>query len=173
MRDQTRLIVLLAALTAILGTAVSKPLWTTLTADNYLYPTTLELDAQPQYLAAYQGAHSPYYVYNVHAADVGGIPTTVFAAGKPEVSHIPAYNFYYGMPIYDIRIPLSPIYPVLTPSHPGLPPRPILPPTSTQEPVDVDIDDSNIEKLDSKVEPGTTMPTSSEQDGDSITVEAI
>lgn len=65
------------------------------------------------------------------------------------------------------------VYPVLTPSRPGLPPRPLLPPTSTQEPFDVNID--GIEKLDSKVDPGTEMkkPASSEQDADSITVEAI
>lgn len=67
------------------------------------------------------------------------------------------------------------IYPVLTPSHPGLPPRPILPPT-TQRPFDED-DYDGVEKLDSKVDPaaGTKKPESGgEQDGDdSITVEAI
>ncbi|XP_014480735.1 PREDICTED: uncharacterized protein LOC106747593 [Dinoponera quadriceps] len=172
MRD--RIVVFFVMMMATLGTTVSKPLWSTLTAgDNYLYPTGDEVNAQPQYLAAYQS--SPYYVYNVHA-NVGDVPAAVFAAGKPEVAHIPAYSFYYGMPIYNIGIPLNPIYPVLTPSHPGLPGRPLLPPTSTQEPFDVDIDDDRIEKLDSKVEPGTETKkpaNSGEQDEDSITVEAI
>lgn len=63
---------------------------------------------------------------------------------------------------------------MLTPSHPGL--GPTSPPTSTQEPFDVDIDDDRIEKLDSKVDASeATKPATSggEQDADSITVEAI
>ncbi|XP_032686231.1 uncharacterized protein LOC116851181 [Odontomachus brunneus] len=166
MRVHTRFVVFFVTVTAMAGTAVSRPLWSTLAGDNYLYPTS-EVNAQPQYLPAYQSAHSPYYVYNVHAS-AGGVPTTIFAGGKPEVSQIPAYGFYYGMPIYDIGIPLSPVYPVLT-----LPPRPLLPPTSTQKPIDVDIDDDGIEKLDSKVDSETKKPASSSEDRDSITVEAI
>lgn len=63
---------------------------------------------------------------------------------------------------------------MLMPSHPGLPPRPTFPPTSTEEPFDEDDYDS-IEKLDTKVDPNeeTKKPENSEQDDDSITVEAI
>lgn len=49
---------------AVVGTAMSKPLWSTLAGGNYLYPTS-EINELPQYLAAQQNAHSPYYVYNV------------------------------------------------------------------------------------------------------------
>ncbi|KMQ93118.1 hypothetical protein RF55_6807 [Lasius niger] len=104
--------------------------------------------------------------------NAGGIPSTIHVSGKPEVSYVPAYNLYYGTPIYDLRIPLNPIYPVLTPSHPGVPP--VLPPTTTQQPFDDD-DYDGIEKLDAKVDPATETkkPGNSEQDDDSITVEAI
>lgn len=63
------------------------------------------------------------------------------------------------------------VYPVLTPeSHPGIPP--VLPPTSTEQSFD---DYDGIEKLDTKVDPGTETkkPEDNEQDNDSITVEAI
>lgn len=40
---------------------------------------------------------------------MGGVPSTLHVSGKPEISHIPSYNFYYGTPIYDIRIPLNPV----------------------------------------------------------------
>ncbi|XP_071582781.1 uncharacterized protein [Temnothorax nylanderi] len=154
----------------VVGTAVSKPLWSTLAGTNYLYSTP-GIGAQPQYLAAYQNTHSPYYVYNVYS-NVGGIPNALHVSGKPEISHVPVYSFYYGTPIYDIRIPLNPVYPVLTPSHPGIPP--VLPPTSTEQSFDED-DYDGIEKLDTKVEPDaeTKKPEHSEQDDDSITVEAI
>lgn len=49
-----------------------------------------------------------YACFQVHAGP-GGVPTTIFAGGKPEISQIPAYGLYYGMPIYDIQIPLSPV----------------------------------------------------------------
>ncbi|XP_036139558.1 uncharacterized protein LOC105839878 isoform X2 [Monomorium pharaonis] len=153
----------------IIGTAVSKPLWSTLVDTNYLYSTP-EINAHPQYLAAYQNTHSPYYVYNIYS-NAGGIPNTLHVSSKPEISHIPAYSFYYGTPIYDIRIPLNPVYPVLTPSHPGI--SPILPPTSTEQSFEDDYD--SIEKLDTKVDPNTEAkkPENSEQDDDSITVEAV
>ncbi|XP_011867878.1 PREDICTED: uncharacterized protein LOC105562008 isoform X2 [Vollenhovia emeryi] len=153
----------------VLGTAVSKPLWSTLVGTNYLYPTP-GIGAQPQYLAAYQNAHSPYYVYNVYS-NAGGVPSTLHVSGKPEISHNPVYSFYYGTPIYDIRIPLNPVYPVLTPSHPGIPPA--LPPTSTEQSFD-EADYDGIEKLDTKFESDTEIkkPEDNEQD-DSITVEAI
>ncbi|XP_011156262.1 uncharacterized protein LOC105193504 [Solenopsis invicta] len=153
------------------GTAVSKPLWSTLVGTNYLYSTP-GISAHPHYLAAYQNTHSPYYVYNVYS-NVGGVPNTLHVSGKPEISHVPAYNFYYGTPIYDIRIPLNPVYPVLTPSHPGVPP--IVPPTSTEQSFDEN-DYDGIEKLDTKVEVDTETKKDSEnneQDDDSITVEAI
>lgn len=148
LQNQAQLVVLLfVTATVLVGPAMSKPLWSTLAGDNYLYPTA-EVNAQPQYLAAYQSAHSPpYYVYNVwpnivqyrlscakHNAcnvryacfqvhpSVGGAPTAVFAAGKPGVPPtFPAYSFYYGMPIYDIRIPLSAVNrgPVETSSETG------------------------------------------------------
>ncbi|XP_012227441.1 uncharacterized protein [Linepithema humile] len=145
------------ALFVMIETAVSKPLWTTLIDNNYLHSMP-EINAQPQYFTAYQNTHSPYYIYNVHT-NAGGIP---------------GYNFYYGTPIYDYRIPLSPlspIYPVLTPSQPGLPPRPLLPPTSTQPSEEDDYD--GIEKLDMKVDPneGTKKPENNEND--SIVVDAI
>lgn len=166
MRDLTSTIIFFAA---VIGTALSKPLWSTLIGDNYLYPTS-GLDTQPHYLATYQDAPSPYYIYNLHA-NVAGLPGTILASGKPEAPHLPTYNFYYETPIYDLRFP---IYPLLTPSHPGLPPRPILPPTSTQQPFDEDAY-NNVEKLDSKVDPSTgeTKKPGSEEDDDSITVEAI
>ncbi|EZA53708.1 hypothetical protein DMN91_007887 [Ooceraea biroi] len=153
----------------VIGTATSKPLWSTLIDDNYMHPT---FNAQPHYLATYQDTHSPYYVYNVHM-NTGGIPSTIYANGKPEAA-LPSYSFYYGTPIYDFRIPLSPVYPVLTPSHhPGFPPRPLLPPTSTQEPFDVD-DYDGIEKLDTQVDPNAeTKKPENNEDDDSITVEAI
>jgi len=47
----------------MVGTVVSKPLWSTLVGTNYLYSTPGI--GQSQYLAAYQNTHSPYYVYNV------------------------------------------------------------------------------------------------------------
>ncbi|XP_011693087.1 PREDICTED: uncharacterized protein LOC105453081 [Wasmannia auropunctata] len=155
----------------VVGTAVSKPLWSTLVDANYLYSTPGIGIGQPQYLAAYQNTHSPYYVYNVYS-NVGGIPSSFHVSGKPEISHIPAYSFYYGTPIYDIRIPFNPVYPVLTPSQPGVPP--VLPPTSTEQSFDEN-DYDGIEKLDTKVDPDTDAkkPEDSEQDDDSITVEAI
>ncbi|XP_020299381.1 uncharacterized protein LOC109863535 [Pseudomyrmex gracilis] len=151
----------------MVGTVVPKPLWSTLVG-NYVYSTP-EIKAQPQYLAAYQQMHAPYYVYNIHP-NMAGISTVY---GKPGVSHIPAYNIYYGTPIYDFRLPLSPFYPMLSP---GLPSRPVLPPTSTQEPPYNEDDYDGIEKLDAKVDPDkeTKKPENiSEQDDDSITVEAL
>lgn len=61
---------------------------------------------------------------------------------------------------------------MLTPSHPEVPPT--LPPTSTEQSFDQD-DYDGIEKLDTKVDPDTEIkkPEDSEQDDDSITVEAI
>lgn len=59
---------------------------------------------------------------------------------------------------------------------PGLPSRPVLPPTSTQEPPYNEDDYDGIEKLDAKVDPDkeTKKPENiSEQDDDSITVEAL
>lgn len=167
MQDLASFVVFLAI---VVGTAVSKPLWSTIIDNNDVYSTP-EINAQ--HLAAYQDTRSPYYVYNIYT-NVGGIPSTVHVSGKPEVSYVPAYGFYYGTPIYDLRIPLNPVYPVLTPSHPGVLP-PVLPPTSTQRPSDDDDDDDGIEKLDIKVDPTTETkkPENSEQDDDSITVEAI
>ncbi|KYN30761.1 hypothetical protein ALC56_14572 [Trachymyrmex septentrionalis] len=148
----------------IVGTAVSKPL-STLVSTNYLYSTP-EI-GQQQYLAAYQDTHSPYYVYNMYS-NAGGISNTLHVSSEPEISHFPAYSFYYETPIYDIRIPLNPVYPVLTPFHPGIPPA--LPPTSTEQPSNED-DYDGIEKLDTKVDPDTENPENT--DNDSITVEAI
>ncbi|XP_029156470.1 uncharacterized protein LOC114929193 [Nylanderia fulva] len=163
MRNLTSFVVFL---TVVLGTAVSKPLWSTI-IDSDIYST-------PEINAQYQDTRSssPYYVYNIYT-NVGGIPNTVHVSGKPAVSYLPAYNLYYGTSIYDLQIPFNPIYPVLTPSHPGVLP-PALPPTSTQEPFDDDNDYDGIEKLDTKVDPATETkkPETSEHD-DSITVEAI
>lgn len=71
----------------------------------------------------------------------------------------------------DIVICLFQIYPVLTPSHPGV--SPVLPPTSTEQSFDEN-DYDGIETLDTKVDPEieTKKPENSEAD-DSITVEAI
>lgn len=55
----------------IVGTAVSKPLWSTLVSTNYLYSTS-GISAQPQYFAANQNTHSPYYVYNVRYRKIFG-----------------------------------------------------------------------------------------------------
>ncbi|XP_029675016.1 uncharacterized protein LOC115242677 isoform X2 [Formica exsecta] len=167
MRDLASFVIFLAMM---VGTAVSKPLWSTI-IDNHDVYSTPEINAQ--YLAAYQHTRSPYYVYNIYT-NAGGIPSTVHVGGKPEISYVPSYNFYYGTPIYDLRIPLNPIYPMLTPSHPGVLP-PALPPTSTQQPSDDD-DYDGIEKLDTKVDTvdtETKKPGNDEQDDDSITVEAI
>ncbi|KAL6266807.1 hypothetical protein P5V15_003638 [Pogonomyrmex californicus] len=163
MRSSTSFTVFLV----IIGTAVSKPLWSTLVGTNYLYSTP-GIGAQPQYLAAYQNTHSPYYIYNVYS-NAGGVSSTLHVSGKPEVSHIPAYSIYYGTPIYDIRIPLNPIYPVLTPSHPGV--SPVFPPTSTESFDEADYD--GIEKLDTKIDPDTETKKPENNDNDSITVEAI
>ncbi|XP_072751708.1 uncharacterized protein [Anoplolepis gracilipes] len=170
MRDLALFVVFLAMMT---GTAVSKPLplWSTIINSNDVYSTP-EINAQ--YLAAYQDTRSPYYVYNIYT-NAGGIPNTVHVSSKPEVSYVPAYSFYYGTPIYDLRIPLNPVYPVLTPSHPGVFP-PALPPTSTEQPSVTNNDDyDGIEKLDTKVDPATETkkPGNDEQNDDSITVEAI
>ncbi|GAB1864665.1 hypothetical protein CAJAP_05744 [Camponotus japonicus] len=154
-------------LSMVIGTAISKPLWSTIINNNDVYSPP-EINAQ--YLAAYQDTRSPYYVYNIYT-NAGGIANTVHASGKPEVSYVPAYSFYYGTPIYDLRIPLNPIYPVLTPSHPGVLP-PALPPTSTQQPSNDD-DYDGIEKLDTKVDPATETKKPENEQDDSITVEAI
>ncbi|XP_018303944.1 uncharacterized protein [Mycetomoellerius zeteki] len=147
----------------VVGTAVPKPLWSTSVSTNYLYSTPGIGQHQ------YQNTHSPYYVYNIYS-NTGGIPNALHVSGKPEISHFPAYSFYYGTPIYDIRIPLNPIYPLLTPSHPGIPPA--LPPTSTEQSSDED-DYDGIEKLDTKVDPDTETKNPENTDNDSITVEAI
>ncbi|EGI69642.1 hypothetical protein G5I_01549 [Acromyrmex echinatior] len=151
----------------IVGMAVSKPLWSTLVSTNHLHFTP-EI-GQQQYLAAYQDTHSPYYVYNMYS-NAGGTSNILHVSSKPEISQFPAYSFYYETPIYDIRIPLNPVYPVLAPFHPGIPPA--LPPTSTEQSSDED-DYDGIEKLDMKVDPDTETKKPENTDNDSITVEAI
>ncbi|KAL0114718.1 hypothetical protein PUN28_011789 [Cardiocondyla obscurior] len=152
--------------TMVVGTAVSRPLWSTLVDANYLYSTS-GISAQSQYLGAYQNPQSPYYVYNVYS-NIGGVPSALHVSGKPDISQVPPYSFYYGTPIYDVRIPLSPVYPVLTPPRPGI--SPVLPPTSTEQSSEESDYDSG-EKLDTDTE--IKKPESSEEHDDSITVEAI
>ncbi|XP_018402926.1 PREDICTED: uncharacterized protein LOC108779892 [Cyphomyrmex costatus] len=164
MRGLSSFVIFLAI---VVGTAVSKPLWSTLVGTNYLYSTP-GIGQQP-YLAAFQNTHSPYYIYNIYS-NTGGIPNALHVSGRPEISHFPDYNIYYGTPIYDIRIPLNPVYPVLTPSRPEIPS--VLPPTSTEQSFDED-DYDGIEKLDMKVDPDTETKNPENTDNDSITVEAI
>lgn len=59
LQDLTPFVVFLAM---VIGTAVSKPLWSTIINNNDVHSTP-EINAQ--YLAAYQDTRSPYYVYNV------------------------------------------------------------------------------------------------------------
>ncbi|XP_012141763.1 uncharacterized protein LOC105662597 [Megachile rotundata] len=146
----------------------SKPIWPNLYVSNY---PSQAISVQPQ-LLQYQDTYSPYYVYNVRT-DVNTIPAAVLANGKPSVPHIPAYNFYYGTPVYDLRFPLNPVYPVLKPGQPGLQPKPTAPSTTTTKPADGNED--GIEKLDTKVEPETetNKPMENKDEDDSITVDSI
>ncbi|KAG7201179.1 hypothetical protein KM043_003969 [Ampulex compressa] len=165
-----------ALIAVLIVPSQSKPVWTSVLAGAYHYPSAA-ISGQPHYLrfAAYQDAYSPYYLYNMHT-DVRTVPAAVLTNG---ISHLPPYNYYYGTPVYDFGIPLNPVYPVLRPSHPGSLPRPSVPPTSTPRPTNEDEhdDDDGIEKLDSKVDPESEMkqPEGAQEnlDDDSIAVEAL
>ncbi|XP_043256768.1 uncharacterized protein LOC122399832 isoform X2 [Colletes gigas] len=157
---------LLAIAVILVASTESKPTWHDLYLSNYQYPSTA-INVQP-HLLHYQDTYSPYYVYN----DVNAIPTTLVASHKPTVPHLPAYSFYYGTPVYDLRVPLGPLYPALKPSKPCSDPKP---PTSTTE--TTEMKDDGVEKLDTKIESEKKMKkpsdTKDNDDDDSITVESI
>ncbi|XP_076668203.1 uncharacterized protein LOC143368879 [Andrena cerasifolii] len=138
----------LLAIAVILVATESKPLWPDLYVSNYHYPSEA-ISLQPEVLQ-YQDTLSPYYFNNVHT-EVSGVPAAVVTDVKSAVSHLPAYSFYYGTPIYDLRLPLSPVYPALKPCKPDEAPKSKPPSTTTTEPSKEKGD--GIEKLDAKAEP--------------------
>ncbi|CAK9805943.1 hypothetical protein ANTQUA_LOCUS4637 [Anthophora quadrimaculata] len=161
----------LLAIAVILVVSIeSKPSWPDLYLSNYQYPSAA-INVQPQ-LLQYQAP--PYYFYNVHT-DMNVVPAAVLANGKPSVPHVPGYNLYYGTPVYNIRFPLSPVYPVLKPVEPGKPPKSTPPSTTTMKPSGES--DDGIEKLDTKVEPEEETKklnkNDENSDKDSIVVDAI
>ncbi|XP_017799278.1 PREDICTED: uncharacterized protein LOC108580122 isoform X2 [Habropoda laboriosa] len=146
----------------------SKPTWPDLYLNNYQYPSET-IAVEPQLL---HYKTPSYYVYSVQT-DMNVIPTAVLANGKP--SHVPDYSLYYGAPVYDLRFPLNPVYPVLKPVQPGKPPKSTPPSTTTMKPNEGSED--GIEKLDTKVEPEEEKKklnyNEENSDKDSITVEAV
>ncbi|KAF7391838.1 hypothetical protein HZH68_011381 [Vespula germanica] len=142
---------------------------------SYQYPQMI----RPEYFQiAHQNGLAPYYIYNlfqVHTDLTPGSPTILPEKQTTTLTHLPPYGYYY----YDFRFPINPVYPVLSPSHPGFIPVSGSPPISTDRPFDVDNDDdSGIEKLDTKVEPEKEMRKPDANDGnydddDTITIEAI
>ncbi|XP_076178280.1 uncharacterized protein LOC143152251 isoform X3 [Ptiloglossa arizonensis] len=169
---QVRVTVL--AIAVILATSTeSKSIWSDFYIGNHQYPSAV-ISVQPQ-LLRYQVTYSPYYVHNVHTEDVKTIPATIVANEKPTISHLPAYSFYYGTPVYDFRFPLSPFYPALKPSEPSPDPKPTVPSTTSTE--STEEKDDGLEKLDTKVEPEKEMKhtsdTEDKSNDDSITIESI
>ncbi|XP_078048500.1 uncharacterized protein LOC144475935 [Augochlora pura] len=165
----------LLVLAAILVASIeSKPIW----SDVYLgnYPSEAISIQQPQ-LLHYQ-EHSPYYVYNVHP-ELNTVPAAVIANGKPTISQIPAYGFYYGHPFFDFRYPLTPLDPMAKPVDPAKPPKPAEAPESmvptTTPAVPTEGKDGGIEKLDNKVEPEKDGKKSSEtsNDDDTVVIESL
>ncbi|XP_029051691.1 uncharacterized protein LOC114880159 [Osmia bicornis bicornis] len=163
-------VALLVVVVILVASIESKPIWPNLYVSNY---PSEAISVQPQ-LLQYQDTYSPYYVYNVRT-DLNAIPATILANGKPAVPHLPTYNFYYGTPVYDLRFPLNPVYPLLKPGQPGPLPKPNPPSTTTMKPTEES--DDGIEKLDTKVEPEKEMkePVDSNEndDDDSITIDSI
>ncbi|CAL7946364.1 unnamed protein product [Xylocopa violacea] len=163
-------VTLLAFFVVLVASMEAKPIWSSLYVSNYQYPSEA-VGLQPQ-LVQYQ--NSPYYLYNVHA-DVNAIPAAIIANAKHPVSHVPAYGIYYGSPVYDFRLPLNPVYPVLKPVQPGESPKPSPEPSTTARPTE-DSEDG-IEKLDAKADPEKEMQTpiesSESSDDESVIIESI
>ncbi|XP_076178279.1 uncharacterized protein LOC143152251 isoform X2 [Ptiloglossa arizonensis] len=152
------------AIAVILATSTeSKSIWSDFYIGNHQYPSAV-ISVQPQLLR-----------YQVHTEDVKTIPATIVANEKPTISHLPAYSFYYGTPVYDFRFPLSPFYPALKPSEPSPDPKPTVPSTTSTE--STEEKDDGLEKLDTKVEPEKEMKhtsdTEDKSNDDSITIESI
>ena len=132
----------------LVASTESKPVWPDLYVSNYHYPSEA-ISLQPE-LLQYQDTLSPYYFNNVHT-EVSAVPAAVVTDVKSTISHLPAYSVYYGTPIYDLRLPLSPVYPAVKPCKPDEAPKSQPPSTTTMKPSKEK--DDGIEKLDTKVEP--------------------
>ncbi|KZC12845.1 PREDICTED: uncharacterized protein LOC107190995 [Dufourea novaeangliae] len=158
---------LLAIAVILVASIESKPTWHDVYVSNY--PSTGITVQQPQ-LLQYQNAYSPYYL------STDTLPAAVIAGGKSSISHIPTYSFYYGPSIYDLRLPLAPVYPTVKPHLPEQPLKPTLPTTTTTTEATGEKEDG-IEKLDNKEKPEKPAmePTDMEEstDDNAVTIESL
>ncbi|XP_031839228.1 uncharacterized protein LOC116429891 [Nomia melanderi] len=170
---------LLAIVVILVASTESKPSWSNLYIDQYSPASSAEalteLNLQQTPIFQYpQQAYSPFYIYNVQT-ELKDVPAAVIAHGKPAISHIPAYGFYYGQAVYDFRFPFSPVLPTLKPVEPSTTPKPESKPTDSK-PSTAEKEDG-VEKLDNKVESPKKMekPTPMEHagDDDSVVIESI
>ncbi|XP_076751984.1 uncharacterized protein LOC143424062 [Xylocopa sonorina] len=183
-------VTLLAFCVLLVASIEAKPSHPSLYVSDYRYPSdAFGLQSQ---LVHYQS--SPYYLYNVHS-NVNTVPTTIIANAKPSVPHVPAYNFYYGNPVYDFRLnPFPQLYPGLKPAQPGVQPRPSPEPstsaTTSPQPSTTaapspepsttanptEDNEGGVEMLDTMAEPEmetqNTTESSENTDDDSVVVES-
>ena len=162
---------LVAIAVILVASTESKSFWSDLYVSNYHYPSEA-ISLQPE-LLQYRDTLSPYYFDNVHT-EVSAVPAAVVTDVKSSISHLPTYSFYYGTPIYDLRLPLSPVYPALKPCKPDEAPESKPPSTTTMKPSKEK--DDGIEKLNTEAEPEkeTKKPDLSQDrnEDDSISIEA-